>query len=261
MAVISTLVLILCLVGILACYFRFRTHPQNAGVAIAVLIVVAIAAGGLRMCARSTSRPEAVRGGYYTAVAFKLGRAVAQSVPGGGEVLVVQYNFAGKPTPTSLAQIAGLEQAFKNTPLRVGAVEPRYDPAKDKYPQELTLVPAERGTPASLFFAALDKHPNAAAVVSFVGMPIRAEDGRPAPARERTPPVFLVNPGTETPWADWMKKGLVKAVVMPRPGKTYGPLTAASGKSGEALFDDYCQLITRENLDTVLAKPEPETEE
>jgi len=254
MAVFSTIILVLSVAGLVLCFFRARTNPAGVRALVIVLLVLTVLSGTLRACFRPRKRAQTLQGNYYAATAAELGKTVARELPGGGPIVVLQYNFRKEPSPVSQAQIEGLKAGFGETKITIAAIEP----ALREYPAELSLVPTESAMPENLFFDSLAKHPEARAVVSFTGMPFNVRTGRPSRAKAGLPPLFLFASDRLASWSAWMRNGTLKAVVMPKKGMEQGVLTQAANKTASEIFAATSMLVTAENLDSVLRELEQE---
>jgi hypothetical protein len=106
--------------------------------------------------------------------------------------------------------------------------------------------------PLAAFRQVASNFPSAVACVSFAGVPADIQsfssgNGRPAP------PFFVFDPWSSTNWLAGIKSGVVRCVIVPRPGTHPAPAQAISGEPGE-IFERLYLMATRSNADEVAAK-------
>jgi hypothetical protein len=104
--------------------------------------------------------------------------------------------------------------------------------------------------PAAAFQQVAGKSPAPAACVSFAGIPAGTEALLGA-----TPscPWFVFDPYSTTHWLGSLKKGSIRAVVVPRPGLSPDAFAKAGGEPG-IIFERLYLMATPANADEVAAK-------
>ena len=99
--------------------------------------------------------------------------------------------------------------------------------------------------PLAAFQSAAAKHSGVIACVSFAGVPADVGDFKVA-ASERQPLFFVFDPWGSTQWLEPLKKGMVRAVVVPRPGVRHNAGDEISGEPG-AVFSQLYLMATPAN--------------
>jgi hypothetical protein len=130
-------------------------------------------------------------------------------------------------------------------PLRHGRVQLRVKAVR------LEGASREAGQGLSAFKQALAQAQDAAAIVSYAGVPADFETlfaaGQPA-----LPPFYVFDPDGTTHWLGALKAGRIKAVVVPRPGADSRARDAAGGMP-ETILERFYLLATPANADQVAA--------
>ncbi len=115
--------------------------------------------------------------------------------------------------------------------------------------QMLDAKPGKAGYDLAAFQQALEKNPDALAVVSYAGLPVGFETlfstGQPKATR-----FYAYDPDGTTNWLGALKGGQVRAVVLPRPGTDPRARETAIGMP-ERIFDQFYLMVTQENVDQV----------
>jgi hypothetical protein len=101
------------------------------------------------------------------------------------------------------------------------------------------------------FKEALAQDPEAAAIISYAGMPAGCEALFPT-GQQQKPLVYVYDSEKTTRWLGALKEGRIRAVVVPRPGADLRGREKAAGMP-EAIFEKYYLLATAANADEVAA--------
>jgi hypothetical protein len=106
--------------------------------------------------------------------------------------------------------------------------------------------------PLAAFRQAASNFPSATAYVSFAGVPadiqsFSSDKEKPAPV------LFVFDPWSSTNWLASVKSGVVRCVVVPRPGTRPGQAEAISGEPKE-VFERLYVMVTPANVDDIASK-------
>ena len=101
--------------------------------------------------------------------------------------------------------------------------------------------------PLDAFRQAASSFTSAVACVSFAGVPANIQSFSTGQA---VPPFFVFDPWSTTNWLAAMKSGVVRSVIIPRPGTRSGPAEAIAGEPTE-VFERLYLIATRSNADEV----------
>ena len=247
-----TILLVILLVLLTIVAWRRQQSPSR--VLNAVLVVLVVACLGVavavwrqphleeaRWIARANRVPEAV--------AFELGRAVAQAFPQGGDVLVLLPGLPAKFPSDGIGavQVKALQAGFGRANLH--AVPVGYTAASDNEAMEMQAEWPRFGVPIAKVSEWVAKHSGAVAVATFVFVG-PGPAGQPAPSM---PPLFMgevpaVEPrfGTTETWLGWVKPGGLEGVAVKRSAFN---LEKISGQSPlPEVFEQCCELITPANV-------------
>ncbi|MBQ7206549.1 MAG: sugar ABC transporter substrate-binding protein [Lentisphaeria bacterium] len=243
MVALWVIVMAVGLVGMIVCSKKQKTNPAMQPVGILLFIVVLIGAvmllksmdvfgGGSSSVLNSEMRFAESRG-------VKIAKYVA-GIAGGKEVLfIVDKNYEqgdlGKRVVEALKKNCGGTLVLDSIPVPADA--------------EANGTPIEEFMKASHMDALLAKHPNAAVIVSNIGLPQDAAKMAyfKAPAAAR-PKMVLMNAGFVTNF-DFLKalqKGDIEAVIVTSPSAKYD--IKAPGDLDKA-FDIRYVLVTKANAD------------
>lgn len=102
------------------------------------------------------------------------------------------------------------------------------------------------GYDLSAFKQVMEQAKDALAIVSYAGAPTGFETlfaGQPKPA-----PFYVFDPDGTTNWLAALKAGLIRAVVLPRPGAGSSDREAVTGMP-QAIFERFYLLVTPETVD------------
>jgi hypothetical protein len=104
----------------------------------------------------------------------------------------------------------------------------------------------------SAFRQAASNFPSATACVSFAGVPADIQSFSPDKGQP-APPFFVFDPWSSTNWLAAMKLGVVRCVIVPRPGTSPGRAKAISGEPKE-LFERLYLMVMPANADEIASK-------
>ena len=247
-----TILLVILLVLLTIVAWRRQQSPSR--VLNAVLVVLVVACLGVavvvwrqphleeaRWIARANRVPEAI--------AFELGRAVAQAFPQGGDVLVLLPGLPAKFPSDGIGavQVKALQAGFGRAKLHAVAVG--YTAASDNEAMEMQAEWPRFGVPIAKVSEWVAKHSGAVAVATFVFVG-PGPAGQPAPSM---PPLFMgevpaVEPrfGTTETWLGWVKPGGLEGVIVKRSAFNLEKISVQS--SLPEVFEQCCELITPANV-------------
>lgn len=176
------ILMLLILIALVALFMKGRHRPAGR-TAMILLSLAAILLAGLQM--RRTLRGPATTydPAWEEAVGHALGREVADALPDGGTVAVLQFNL-GSRIDLSGARLRGLEEALPDSRYRIVPVTIEF-PEGDGGTSLLLL---ETGITWEMLGQALKQAPGADALVSFTGIPYESRAG--AASGLDLPPVF-----------------------------------------------------------------------
>jgi hypothetical protein len=171
---------------------------------------------------------------FEEAAAWKIGRAVADRVRRGGEVVLLQD---ASDSRANRARVSGLERALEGTEWSVA-------------PTEMTVREEEdMGMAGDLWLSipfvrrVLDENPKAVAVISAMGIPSNA---RQVLSRD-DPPWFLLDVPDLSVVGRELKEGLFAACVLPAPGADWS-VESDPSMTLEERFEMRYRLVTPEDL-------------
>lgn len=196
--------LVLSLLGLAFGFMQLRQAPQKAKPLVYALLVVVLILVVLKLTGGCSRQAVPFNDDFHSAVGFKLGEEVAKSIPAGSEVLVVHSGrFVPSMTEVLDAQIEGLKRGFGSASYTL--VESGPEEGSD----ELMLMMEDPLIRMSAFVKRLEGHPNAKAVVSFIGAPV-LEPGVPVPP---LPPLFALGSTDPAMARPLLSRGILRAGV------------------------------------------------
>jgi ABC-type sugar transport system substrate-binding protein len=181
---------------------------------------------------------------YNATIDRCLGEKVANEVGGllhgRGNIVVVSLAGGEFQDQMAVGQMEGFRTGLRQYKgVRVIAEE---RPANADHLGRIMTV---QGIPEDLFLGWVHKHPDANAVVSFLGPPRFAATGETVDP-SRLPKVIAFDQSREPNWVELLACGAVTVVIWNQPGLSPG--SAAQQKDCAAIVDAYCQVVTRSNL-------------
>ncbi len=222
--------LVLALIGLVTAVRQWRRGNDAARPLIYGLLGLVTLLVLVRLFAGGPAEPPPVRIAreYPTAAAYRLGREIARTLPGGGDIVVVvadtgSEGFAG---PIVAAQIDGLREGMGDAYRLVLAHLP------DEPPFVLSTRLLARLTAQAA--------PEARAVVSLAGSP--EADARPA---RELPPLFVIDMIAAPAARPLIARGIVRAGVFVKPDVDWR-LEPEPGMTLDEVFDLRFVLVTRD---------------
>ena len=245
-----TILTVFLLVALVIVAWRRQQSPTRALTALLAVLAVASLSSAVvvwqrpqREVARQIARIERV----HEAMGFALGRAVAQAIPQGGNVLVLLPGLPAKfpKSGVGAAQVKGLRAGFGRDNLQ--AVPVGYTPASADEAQDIQNDWPLRGIPFAKINEWFVARRGAVAVVAFTAV----GTGLNWLPQTQIPPLFasgtpILSIGDQALWLDWVKSGGLEAVVVSPNGFDWA--TAAAPNSLPEVFEKCCELITPNNV-------------
>ena len=233
------LLMLLVLLALIGVFIRRKQLGPSANPLLVFLVVVAVVVGLAQALLSGPRRPPSLAAvkELMDTVGYKLGQAVALACPAGGDVVV----FAAVEPGSSFKeqadrQLAGLKRGFGKTPLRIAEVAPN---AVRGGPQGWLMVSPDPRLLSQVLQEQLQRHPQAVAAVSFVGLP----DGNPAAAPSNLPPLFVLSMLDAQYSQAWLQSGQLRAAVVRKAGSDW---TAKPQGSPDEVFNQRFILLTPE---------------
>lgn len=177
------------------------------------------------------------------AIGYRVGRAVAEAFPQGGEVLVLLDDWSDVPPRQgrNAARWNGLRRALSTANLR--AVLVAHAPASDAEADEMRLEWPQRGVPAARLRVWCAERPSAVAVASFVAVDAAAL----AAGNHGLPALFCAVVPEGADWRRWLQRGEVRGVVLTRPDFRWEDV-AGENAGWERVFEACCIWASAETL-------------
>jgi len=112
-------------------------------------------------------------------------------------------------------------------------------------PEQQQMMEFFEGVSEKFFLKVVQDYPNAKAIVSFMGLPVFAKEGKPIDIT-KLPKVVALNLSAMGQWRDLVSNGVVSAVILPRYDVRWDQLT----KKGECtkLFEERYLIVTKDNF-------------
>jgi hypothetical protein len=181
---------------------------------------------------------------YDEAVDVCLGETLAKEtgrlLGGQGKIVVISMAGGELKSVVAEAQMKGFRRALKTqSGLAIEAVV---------RPTEQELMVAFEGVPEEFFLKTVASHPNAQAIVSFMGLPMFAPSGARINV-DHLPKIIALHTSGMGNWQDLVRAGVFTAVVVPRYDVRWDQL-AKKGECGQ-LFADRYWVVTRANYDSM----------
>lgn len=211
--------LIVILIVTVGVFFWERSRGNEMSIWLMLCVVAALVTAIISLFQKPATLqpPVEALSKRQACIGYALARAVAEDLPEGGDVAVIQWSPNGSSLDKVLqAQVQGIREGFKGTPLRIsGEISPD-DESLNNDAAEPGLLPSE------LFERAMSEN---VAMISLIGLP----------SKKVKIPVYSY-PLSNTPPSRWkaaLKRGMLEAVVI---GK---PLSEQSEVSGSASLQDH----------------------
>ena len=199
---------------------------KQAVLGIAAVLAIAAAVHFLVQGQKSSLVPKA-DGQLYESTGQALAEEAARLLANQGKIVILTARSGPQPSPVHAGYLSGFKAALKpHRGLTLLATE--------------SIAPTEAGCPADAFLAALQRHPTADAVVSFIGPPVlKSADFNTLPARR---PKLVVLGGDRSQTRTLMSRKILDASFVPRMAAKSSTPTAP--QTAREQFDQFFQLIT-----------------
>lgn len=179
---------------------------------------------------------------YVKTVDVCVGEQMAQQVGkllnNNGSVVVLSMASNAKfKSVVAEAQMEGFNKGLKQfSGVRVEAVVG---------PEQQQMMEFFEGVSEKFFLKVIQDHPNAKAIVSFMGLPVFAKEGAKIDVT-KLPKVVALNLSAMGQWRDLVSGGVVQSVILPRYDVRWDQLP----KKGECkeLFDSRYLVVTKDNF-------------
>lgn len=159
---------------------------------------------------------------------------------GSGEVVVLSMAGGEFKNVVAEAQMEGFKRGLKEfSGLRLGKVVG---------PKNSEMMEFFEGVSERFFLNVVNENPKAKVIVSFMGLPIFAREGKPIDVT-KLPNVVALNLSAMGPWKDLVKDGVVDTVILPRYDVRWDQLP----KKGDCkeLFDSRYLIVNQDNLEEI----------
>lgn len=236
-----TLVVIIVLAAVVVVYaVRDRLGRSLANLLLGVLLVVGLALMVLTLTGKLGGGgriPEVL----HASPGYMLGQKIAETFPDGGTVISFDFAPGNNDVATRVykARVDGLQRALGSGSFTVVEEGP-------EQAEGLLAEFSEEGLSAALLLEAAGKHPDAVAMVSFVGLPNARDRG----SLKGIPPIYAFALGDPRMTRSYLQQGIVPAVVSYRPDADWGR-EPTSKDSLEDVCAEFYILVTKENLNAL----------
>lgn len=250
-------VMILALIGMIACAKRQRTNPNAQVFAIGLLIIVMVCGAAILVKTGTfggDSNESIIKNEmkFARSSSFVIGDEIKKSFPGVKVLAIVDRNFETNTRMKELVE--GLKEGL-GTPESVEVDTPVIASEANKVkkpgsPEDDFMLPLEEVMKPADFDNVLDKHPDCKVAVSFIGLP-RDIAGLGIWSKTDGVKLALMNVETKKLKAA-IQKGFIIALVTYIPGVNISEDPAP--KDPKKAFDLRYLLITPKNVDEVANK-------
>lgn len=258
--VLIGVVMVLALVGMIACAKKQRTNPNAQPIAIALLIVVVIC--GIAILVKTgtlgdNANEKLIQNEmkFASSTAIILGQDLRVAYPGEKVLVVVDRNFDKNTRQQKLVE--GLKEGLGSTAevvtdtLTIESLKKNdTPPAPGAPPPEEDIMPLEEIMKAVDFDAVIEKHPDCKIVISLIGLP-RDFNQMKTWTLENRPKVALLNADVHS-LAPLIKGGYIVAAVSYCPGVKFSEDPAPDDP--KAAFDLRYIMITPKNIEELAQK-------
>ncbi len=196
------------------------------------IVVIALQVRQNLVPAKSTGRNR-----YQMAASYGLANCLLRDLAGQSGKVILLF-------PARRAMDADTEESFENG----------FVPALRHGHGKLSLKAVHLEGPSkdvSTFKQALAQEQDAIAVISYAGAPVGIEALFVA-GQANTPLFYVFDGDGGTNWLGALKEGLIKAVVLPRPGADLGGRERVAGMP-DTIFEQFYLLATSANADEIAA--------
>lgn len=185
------------------------------------------------------------RGPHYNPTVDRcLGETMAQEtgklLGGQGDIIVFSLDAGEFQNEASGAQMKGFRDGLrKHGGIEIRAIE------GPTTPEAFGRMMALEGVPEDIFMDAVARHPQAKAIVSFLGVPRFQPTGAPIDPK-RLPRVIALDNAPRANWRDLLESGVVSIVICPQTSADT-PQSAAKGDCAARLHAQY-RVVTKADL-------------
>lgn len=254
--IIIGIVMVLALVGMVACAKKQRTNPGAQPVAIGLLIVVVICGIAIlfktgTLGSGETEKLIANELKYAQSQAFVLGKYLKETYPDSTVLIVADRNYAKSKRQEKL--IEGLKEGLggASTPVTIDTLElPKNK--KGMPPEEMDMMPLEEIMTAKEFDAVVKKNPQANLVISMIGLPRDADKMQLWKMEEAKRPKVALLTGDIHSLGRAIKAGFIVAAVSYRPGVKFTEDPCPDDP--EKAFEERYIIITPKNVEATAKK-------
>jgi hypothetical protein len=179
-------------------------------------------------------------------VGEQMGAQTGKLLGGNGDVVVLSMAGGKFKSVVAEAQMEGFKKGLKPyNGVKILSVQG---------PQEREMMEFFEGVSEKFFLKVVSDYPSAKVIVSFMGLPMFAREGKPIDV-SRLPKVVALNLSAMGQWKDLVKNGVVSVVVLPRYDVRWDQLS----KKGECekLFNERYLIINKDNLEQMSEKLKP----
>lgn len=235
-----TFLICLVAVALIVATMLFKKDAQTLNKVAGALGVLLLLLLVLRFttCSNKTPPPAHVTVDRNYVVGWRLGSLVAEAVPEGSKIIVLQSKPSTEAmTAVAESQLAGLRETLPEKAFDVVVHSPSF------------LRTVEPGAPDADADAGatdediLDEVKDAQALVSFAYFPVSTRK------KSRFPPIYLLDAQGGGYWVAAMKAGIVQAAITTHRDSSKINLNLKKGSPQER-FDAIYEVFTPENVDT-----------
>jgi len=244
------IVMVLALIGMVACAKKQRTNPNAQPIAIALLIVVIACGVTIMFKTGSLGDGDAAQiieneTRFACAKAEVLGKYLQSKCPGEKTLIVADRDFEKNERTKRL--IESLKKGLGSADAEVCTIEIAKKgnvPAEEEF-----MMPIEEMMTANDFDKLIDSHKDSKLIVSMIGLPRDLNKMKLwKMSKNKRPNLALLNADTHA-LKNAIAGGFIVAVVSYKPGITYTEESAPS--DAQKAFDMRYLLITPENVEKV----------
>lgn len=232
---------LICLVAVclIVCSKVLKDQKETQNLIVSILggVLLLLIVARFATCAGSGTPPEELTGNRHWAVGWRLGSLVAEHLPDGGTVAVLQTKPTSEPMrKLGESQLAGVRSALSDERYQIVVQQP--DEVRSLMNSEATSEEEKTSLKDSVMASK-----DAQAIVSFVQLPVSPR------MKDKFPPVYLLDSFATGHWVPAMKAGVVLGAVTTHRDTSKIRFNMEGGTPQER-FDAIFQLFTPENVET-----------